>query len=90
MHDDEKIREKLAKRSQYTGRMNALETWEAQAGPGARTTFEAYVRNWLLMKADGHMIGWKAFAELCAEDIRGFHIGPQGLKGALGERIKRL
>ena len=89
MNDDD-IRKKLEGRSQYSNRMNALEAWEKSATKKERAEFEAYVRNWLLLRADGASIGWKAFAELCSEDLRGFKIAPQGLKGALSDRIKRL
>ena len=51
---------------------------------------KAYVRNWLLLRDDGHNIGWKAFSELCCEDIPSFDVAHQALKGALSERIKRL
>lgn len=88
--DDESIRKKLAKRTQYSSRLNALEAWERVAPKKDRKTFEAYVRNWLEMKSDGHPIGWKAFCELCVEDIPTFNMGSQALKGALFGRIKKL
>lgn len=87
---DEEIRKKLAAKSQYENRANALTTWEAAASKKDRKLFEDYVRNWLLMRVDGASIGWKGFSDLCAEDIPGFTVGPQPLKGALGGRIKRL
>ncbi len=88
--DDENIRKKLASKSQYTNRTNALVAWEQGASKADRKLFEGYVRNWLQMRHDGHSIGWKAFADLCAEDIPSFNVLHQALKGVLGERIKRL
>lgn len=88
--EDDQIREKLARRTQYSNRANALESWERTAPKKDRKAFEAYLRNWLHMRNDGHPIGWKAFCELCVEDIGSFNMGPQALKGALSGRIKRL
>ena len=88
--DDGAIRTKLAGRAQQAGRINALEAWEKTASQKDLKVFESYVRNWLLMRADGANIGWKSFAELCGEDIAGFNMGAQALKGALSGRIKRL
>jgi hypothetical protein len=87
---DEDIKQRLAKRGQYASRTNALQVWERTAPKKERAMFEAYVRNWLLLRDDGHNIGWKAFSELCCEDIPSFDVAHQALKGALSERIKRL
>tara|TARA_R110000824_G_scaffold87037_8_gene214877 strand:- start:1850 stop:2143 length:294 start_codon:yes stop_codon:yes gene_type:complete len=88
--NNEEIKQRLSERGQYANRTNALKVWEKTAPKQERTTFEAYVRNWLLLRDDGHNIGWKAFSELCCEDIPSFDVAHQALKGALSERIKRL
>ena len=87
---NEEIKQRLSERGQYANRTNALKVWEKTAPKQERATFEAYVRNWLLLRDDGHNIGWKAFSELCREDIPSFDVAHQALKGALSERIKRL
>ena len=88
--EDEEIKARLAGRSAKAGRFNALESWERTASKKERQMFESYVRNWLLMRADGVNIGWKSFANLCVDDIPGFDMGAQALQGALSGRIKRL